>query len=79
MLKRKDGQQYLTEYRPMVLLKANSTQDSLYVIYCDSSFATEAMKPIRLLDHLKRKHLNKAGKSLEYFKILKENFELCNR
>ena len=55
-----------------------SVQDNLYVVYCDSTFATEATKPLGLLDHLERKHLEKAGKCIEYFKILKQNLELCN-
>ena len=56
----------------------NSVQDNLYVIYYDSTFATEATKWLRLLGHLESKHLEKAGKRIEYFKILKQNLELCN-
>lgn len=36
------------------------------------------MKPLRILDHLKRKHADKVGKCTEYFKTLKRSFAVYN-
>ena len=46
-------------------------------LICSNSFSNEAMKPLRLAEHLKRKHPDKMDRTRAYFENLK-NFDQRN-
>ncbi len=47
-------------------------------LICQNTFSNEAMKPSRLIEHLKRKHSDKMKKPIAYFENLKKNFNQRN-
>ena len=72
---KKKCRQYRVEYLKDGFRPAPKIQQQPMCLLDEKVFSNEAMKPSRLLDHLKRIQSNKADKNLEYFQSLRENFQ----
>lgn len=75
MSDKKKCRQYSIEYLKFVFTASPANEQSPMCLICQQVFSNEAMKPSRLKDHLIRKHPDKQGKDIEYFKSLKASFE----
>ena len=66
--------QYSKEYLQFGFIPSPSNVQLLMCLVCGKSFSNEAMKPSRLLDHLKNKHAGKKDKPVSFFQDLKDKF-----
>ena len=70
--------QYSVEYLKYGFVSAPHGQQQPMCLLCENVFSNEAMKPSRLLEHLTKKHSDKADKDITYFKSLREKFQKRN-
>lgn len=70
---KKKCRQYSVEYLKYGFVAAPHNQQQPMCLLCDRVFSNEAMKPSRLLEHLKKMHSDKADKNLAYFQSLRDN------
>lgn len=72
---KKKCRQYSVEYLKYGFVSAPNNQQQPMCLLCERVFSNEAMKPSRLLEHLKKIHSDKADKNLAYFQSLRENLQ----
>ncbi|XP_037122184.1 protein ZBED8-like [Syngnathus acus] len=70
---KKKCRQYSVEYLKYGFVAAPHNQQQPMCLLCDRVFSNEAMKPSRLLEHLKKMHSDKADKNLAYLQSLRDN------
>ena len=70
--------QYSEDYLQFGFIPSPSNVQLPMCLVCGKSFSNEAMKPSRLLDHLKNKHADKKDKPVSFFQDLKDKFEKRN-
>ena len=66
--------QYSEEYLQFGFIPSPSNVQLPMCLVCGKSFSNEAMKPSRLLDHLKSKHADKKDKPVSFFQDLKDKY-----
>ena len=66
--------QYSEEYLQFGFIPSPSNVQLRMCLVCGKSFSNEAMKPSRLLDHLKSKHADKKDKPVSFFQDLKDKY-----
>ena len=71
---KKKCRQYSVEYLKYGFVSAPQNQQQPMCLLCEKVFSNEAMKPSRLLEHLK-KNSDKAHKNIAYFQSLREKFQ----
>lgn len=69
---KKKCRQYSVEYLKYGFVPSPHNPKLPFCLICEKSLSNEAMKPSRLVDHLKRNHPGKSDKDLEYFKGLRD-------
>ncbi|XP_065654688.1 zinc finger BED domain-containing protein 5-like [Hydra vulgaris] len=67
--------QYSEEYLKFGLIPAFHDARLPFCLLCQQCLNNESMKPGRLEAHLKAKHKDQINSSLNYFQILKKNYE----
>ena len=67
--------QYSSEYLKYGVIPSVTNEQLPMCLICEKTFTHEGMKPSRMIDHLKAKHLEKANKDFAYFRDLKVKFE----
>ena len=72
---KKKCRQYSVEYLKYGFVSAPQNQQQPMCLLCEKVFSNEAMKPSRLLEHLTKKHSDKADKNIAYFQSLREKFQ----
>ena len=71
----KKCRQYSVEYLKYGFIPAPHNKQLPMCLMCDKVFTNESMKPCKLLEHLTKKHYDKADKSLSYFQFLRDQFQ----
>ena len=66
--------QYSEQHLQFGFIPSPSNVQLPMCLVCGKSFSNEAMKPSRLLDHLKNKHADKKDKPVSFFQDLKDKF-----
>lgn len=74
MSEKRKCRQYSTEYLKYGFISASHNEQLPLCLLCEKTFSNEAMKPSRMLEHLKRIHPDKVEKNLDYFRQIKNNF-----
>ncbi|XP_018015681.1 protein ZBED8 [Hyalella azteca] len=72
---KKKCRQYNVEYLKYGFIPAPHNQQQPMCLLCEKVFSNEAMKPSRLVEHLKRMHSDKADKNLTYFQLLQDKVQ----
>ena len=67
--------QYSIEYLKYGLIPSPTNEQLPMCVICEKTFSNEAMKPSRMIDHLKVKHPDKVKKDINYFRELKVKFQ----
>ena len=70
--KKKKCRQYNVDYLKYGFIPAPHNPQLPFCLLCERSFSNEAMKPSRLMEHLKKTHSNAAQKDIAYFKNLRD-------
>ena len=73
MPNKKKYRQYSVEYLKFGFSESILNKTKPYCLICNKEFSNEAMKPSRLIDHLRKAHPGKFSKPIEYFELLKNN------
>ncbi|XP_067130586.1 SCAN domain-containing protein 3-like [Centruroides vittatus] len=71
MPQKKKCRQYSVEYVKFGFISSPQNSQLPMCLLCNQVFSNEAMKPSRMIEHLKRKHPDKQDKDIEYFENLK--------
>lgn len=74
MSKKKKCRQYSVEYLTFGFITSPQNTQLPMCLLCNQVFSNEAMKPSRMMEHLKRKHPDQQEKDITYFTNLKMNF-----
>ena len=65
--------QYSVEYLKFGFSESILNKTKPYCIICNKKFSNEAMDHSRLIDHIRKAHLDKASKPIEFFEMLQNN------
>lgn len=74
----KKNRKYQPSYLSYGFIAALHNHSMPFCLLCQKQFSNEAMKPSKLLDHLKRRHREYEDKPLDFFLNLKSAFEKRN-
>ena len=67
--------QYSSEYLKYGCISSKTNKQLPMCLICEKTFTNKGMKPLRIINHLKVKHHEKANKDVAYFRNLKVRFE----
>ena len=70
--KKKKCRQYNVEYLKYGFIPAPHNPQMPFCLLCERSFSNEAMKPSRLMEHMKKTHSTAAHKDVAYFKSIRD-------
>ena len=74
-ISKRNCRQYSLEYLKFGFIPAPINKHLPMRLICEKVYSNEAMKPSRLIEHLKKAHPDKADKNLTIFQSLRDKFQ----